>query len=171
MAISEAFFKNLCNLRSTDFDLKFLFLGEGISRKVYALDKDYVIKVAKGNEGIYQNKVELYVFTHVNLKLKKYLSPIACFKPNILIMERAVPLTNTLKDKYINVFNFSKDKAFFNDLCFLADKHYLFYEDLISVSSWGMLKDNNVLIDYGCTSPFGDMFYDLKFIMNSFKNN
>jgi hypothetical protein len=56
VAISEAFFKNLCSLKSTDFDSRFMFLGEGISRKVYALDKNYVIKVAKGNEGIYQNK-------------------------------------------------------------------------------------------------------------------
>lgn len=170
MSISETLFKSLCSLKSTDFDSRFMFLGEGISRKVYALDKNYVIKVAKGNEGLYQNKVEHYVFTHVNSKLKKYLSPIACFKPNIMIMERAVPLSNTIKDKYINVFNFSKDKDFFNDLCILADKHYLFYEDLISVSSWGMLNDNYVLIDYGCTSPFGDMYYDLRFIMNSFKN-
>lgn|GEM_PF-722840 len=170
MSISEELFKSLYSLKNTDFDSSFTLLGEGISRKVYALDKNYVIKVAKGNEGIYQNKVEHYVYTHVDLKLKKYLSPIACFKPNIIIMERAAPLSNTIKDKYINVFNFYKDEDFFNDLCILADKHYLFYEDLISVSSWGILNDNYVLIDYGCTSPFGDIFYDLKFIMNNIKN-
>lgn len=170
MSISEALFASLCGFKSTDFDSNFTLLGEGISRKVYGLDKNYVIKVAKGNEGIFQNKVEHYVYTHVDFNLKKYLSPIACFKPNLIIMERAEPLSNTLKDKYINVFDFYKDGDFFHDLCNLADKYYLFYEDLISVSSWGIIDDKSVLIDYGCTSPFGDMFYDFKFIMNCFKN-
>lgn len=171
MSISEELFKSLYKMKSSDFDLNFDFLGEGISRKVYALDNKYVIKVAKDKEGVYQNKVEHFVYSHVNIKLKKYLAPIACFKPNLVIMERAVPLSNTDENNYINVFNFYKDANFFKDLSYLADRFYLFYEDLISYSSWGILKDKFVLIDYGCTSPFGDMFYDIEFIMNSYKNS
>lgn len=163
-------FTNLCKFKDIDFDLSFNFLGEGISRKVYALDNKYVIKVPKNKDGIYQNKVEHYVYTHIDYKLKKYLCPIACFKPNLMIMERAVPICHSAKEKYINVFNFYKDPNFFKNLCTLADKYYLFYEDLISTSSWGIIDDKYVLIDYGCTSPFGDVFYDLEFIMNSFKN-
>lgn len=169
MSISEEAFTRLYKLKNADFDLNFNLLGEGISRKVYALDNDYVVKVAKDKEGIYQNMVEHYVYTHINFKLKKYLCPIACFKPNLIIMERALPLCNTVENKYINVFDFFKDGNFFKDLCYIADKYYLFYEDLISSSSWGIINDKNVLIDYGCTNPFGDIFYDIEFIMNSFK--
>jgi len=171
MPISEELFTNLYKLKTEDFDLNFKLLGEGISRKVYALDDKYVIKVAKEKEGIYQNNVEHYVYTHIKFNLKKYLASIACFKPNLIIMERAVPISNTITDEYINVFNFYNDTNFFKDLCYLADKYYLFYEDLISSSSWGIINDKYVLIDYGCTSPFGDMFYDMEFIMNSFKNS
>lgn len=171
MPISKELFTYLYKLKTEDFDLNFKFLGEGISRKVYALDDKYVIKVAKDKEGIYQNRVEHYVYTHINFKLKKYLASIACFKPNLIIMERAIPLRNTVKDEYINVFNFYKDKNFFKDLCYLADKYYLFYEDLISSSSWGIINDNIVLIDYGCTSVFGDMYYDMEFIMNSLESS
>lgn len=169
MSISSELFINLYKFKKEDFDINFEFLGEGISRKVYALDDNYVLKVAKDEEGIYQNKVEHYVYTHINFKLKKYLASIACFKPNLLIMERAKPLSSTFNDEFINVFNFNKDDNFFKDLCYLADKYYLFYEDLISPSSWGIINDKNVLIDYGCTSYFGDMYYDVEFLMNSFR--
>lgn len=167
MPISQELFESLCKLNDEEFDSKFEFLGEGISRKVYNLNDKYVIKVAKDREGLYQNKVEHYVYTRINTKYISYLAKIACYTPRILIMQKAIPLTKDYKEKFINVFTFNNSKDLLDDLCFIADKYYLFYEDLISASSWGLINEKYVLIDYGCTSPFGDMFYEMEFFMNS----
>ena len=140
----------------------FMFLGEGISREVYAINEEYVIKIAKGKEGLYQNKVEKFVFMHCGKKLKKYLCPIICFRKDRLIMPRAIPLTSLTADKYLDIRRIREDKNTYKDLMFLTNRFYLFYDDIISVSSWGILDGNPVLIDYGCTNERGDIYYDSK---------
>ena len=57
-------FKNICNLSNEEIAKKYLFLGEGISREVYSINKYYVIKVAKIDDGSYQNRIENHVYTH-----------------------------------------------------------------------------------------------------------
>jgi hypothetical protein len=141
---------------------KFLFLGEGISREVYAIDDDYVIKVAKGREGLYQNKVERYVFTHCDKNLKKYLCPILWFRSDMIFMPRAIPLSSLTSKKYLDIKKIRSDENAYEDLKYLINRFYLFYEDIESVSSWGLINGLPVLIDYGCTNELGDLYYDSK---------
>lgn len=142
---------------------EFKFLGEGISRRVYAINDNFVVKVAKGNEGIYQNRVEYFVYTHAGNNFEIYLCPIVWYQPDRLIMRRAVPLSRHHKSKYVNLSKIRPERSAYSDLNKLASSFYLFYEDIISTSSWGILNSNAVLIDYGCTSYRGDMFYNTLF--------
>jgi hypothetical protein len=164
--INQQLFKELYSLKEEDFYKRFEFLGEGISRKVFALNDEYVLKLAKDEEGYYQNKIEQHVYSYCPVKLKKYLCPIACYKPHLLIMKRAEPLASVIGEKYVNLKTLRKEPKLFDDLNYLADKFYLFYEDLICVSSWGSLNSENVLMDYGCTSYNGDFFYEMYFLFN-----
>jgi hypothetical protein len=155
-------------MKEEDFYRNYEFLGEGISRKVFALNNEYVAKLAKDKEGIYQNHIEHFVYVNADYKTLKYLCPIVCFSPKLLIMKRANPITGNTKGDYVNLLKLRNERSVFRDINNLADKFHLFYEDLISVSSWGKLEGENVLIDYGCTTPYGDMYYDLLFLLNCF---
>ena len=168
MKISQELFIDLYNSKEEDFYSRFEFLGEGISRKVFALNEEYVLKLAKDEEGYYQNKIEQHVYANSPSKLRKYLCPVVCYKPRLLIMKRAEPLSKTIQGKYVNLKNIRKEPDLFEDLSYLADRFYLFYEDLISISSWGTLNNENVLMDYGCTSYKGDFFYEMHFLFNRF---
>jgi hypothetical protein len=154
-----SFFKNICNLSDKEIAKKYEFLGEGISRRVYSINEYYVVKVAKVDDGRYQNRVENYVYTHAPKNMIKYLCPILWFEPDRIIMRKAIPLSNILKDKYINLKNIRPEKESYMDLNKLTNNFILFPEDIISTSSWGILDNKNVLIDYGCTSDLGDAFY------------
>lgn len=167
MSISQELFTKLYKMKEEDFYNKFEFLGEGISRKVFALNEEYVLKLAKDKEGYYQNKIEQHVYSNAPTKLKKYLCPIICYKPSLMIMKRATPLTKTINEKFIYLKSIRNEPDFFKDLNYLADRFYLYYEDLICTSSWGILGNENVLIDYGCTSYKGDFYYELYFLVNS----
>lgn len=143
---------------------KYKFLGEGISRKVYAINNDYVVKLAKGEDGIYQNKIEYYVYSNSGDYLRKYLCPIVWFKPEMLIMRRAEPLSEYIKSRFLSLDSLRPEKNAVSDINLLTNKFLLDYEDIISTSSWGKLENTNVLIDYGCTSRIGDNFYDFLFL-------
>jgi hypothetical protein len=169
LKINQELFAELYRLKEEDFHKNFEFLGEGISRKVFALNEEYVIKVAKDMEGYYQNKIEQNVYCHAPVTLQKYLCPIGCFKPKLMSMKRAEPLSRTVQGKYVNLKTLGKEAELLRDLSYLADRFNLFYEDLICVSSWGRLEDRLVLIDYGCTSYNGDFYYEMYFIMNKLR--
>ena len=155
----KMFFKNICSHSDKEIAMKYAFLGEGISRKVYSINDDYVIKVAKVNDGRYQNRVENYVYTHAPKNMVKYLCPIVWFEPDRIIMRKAIPLSSLIKDKYINLKKIRPESESYADLSKLTNDFILFAEDIISTSSWGILNNKNVLIDYGCTSHLGDAFY------------
>lgn len=158
--------RKLCDLNEEEIARRYKYLGEGISRKVYAIDGNYVIKLAKDSDGYHQNRVEQYVYTHVNEHLRKYLCPLILFKPKSIIMRRSKPLSEIIKDKYINIKTIRQEKTACRDLNHLAKKYYLYYSDIIDTSSWGKLEDENVLIDYGCTSEEGDHYYNFLFLLN-----
>jgi hypothetical protein len=162
MSNSTRLFYNIYNMDIKEISKRFQFLGEGISRAVFAVNDDYVIKVAKGREGLYQNKVEKYVFTHSGKDLRKYLCPIIWFKPDMLVMPRAVPLSFFTSKKYLDIKKIRSEPEAFEDLKLLTKRFYLFYEDIVSVSSWGLLDNKPVLIDYGCTNERGDIYYKYK---------
>jgi len=155
--------RKLCDLNEEEIAGRYKYLGEGISRKVFAIDDDYVIKLAKDSDGYHQNRVEQYVYTQVNEHLRKYLCPLILFTPKCIIMTRAQPLSEIIKDKSVNIKTIRQEKTACRDLNYLAKKYYLLYDDIIDTSSWGKLEDENVLIDYGCTSEEGDHYYDFLF--------
>jgi hypothetical protein len=155
----ELLFKNVCFLSNRQISKKYKYLGEGISREVYAINEDFVVKVAKGKEGIYQNRVEHHVYIHVDKNLLKYLCPIVWFQPDKLIMRRAIPLSKYNKNQFIDINSIRPEKDLIVDLKQLANSFLLFYEDIISTSSWGIYKNERVLIDYGCTEQIGDIYY------------
>jgi hypothetical protein len=139
---------------------RFLFLGEGLSRRVYAIDDNYIVKVGKGREGFYQNKVERYVYYNCGDYLRKYINPIIWSASDMLIMPRAKLLSDVTRAKYIDLTSIRPEPDAYRDILYLTNKFYLFYEDIISVTSWGIVNGIPVLIDYGCTSEEGDRFYD-----------
>jgi hypothetical protein len=154
-----AFFKEVCALDKRKIAKKYKFLGEGISRKVYAINDDYVIKIAKGYDGIYQNRIENHVFKNASEAQIKYLCPIVWFQTERLIMRRATPLSNKDNSEFIDLNTIRPEKDAARVLKKMANSFYLYYEDIIAISSWGVYDKKNVLIDYGCTESIGDFYY------------
>jgi len=156
---NKILFRNICKLSNKQIAMKYSFLGEGISREVYSINENYVIKVAKIDDGSYQNKVENHVYTHATKDLVKYLCPIVWFEPNRIIMRRAIPLSTLIRDQYIDFKTIRPEKESYDDLNKLINNYMLLAEDIFSTSSWGIYNNKKVLIDYGCTTYFGDAFY------------
>ncbi|MGL5245419.1 MAG: hypothetical protein ACRC7R_09630 [Sarcina sp.] len=150
----------LCNMSIKNFNKNFKFLGEGISRRVYKINDSLVIKVAKGEDGIYQNYVENYVFNKCSNKYKKYLCPVLYYKNRILIMPKAEPYLNIFRERFIDLSSLRDEISVKEDIFTLSIEFMLFLEDLYSPSSWGMINYNYYLIDYGCTSNTGDIVYE-----------
>lgn len=153
--------KYLNSLSLKDFKKNFDFLGEGIARKVFSLNHDLVIKVAKGEDGLHQNFVEAYVYKNTPPNLKRYLCPVCAYNKKILLMKKAEVFPSFRKDNYINVENLREEDSLLADLHLLEKQFFLFREDLYAKSSWGFIDDNFYLIDYGCTNPRGDLIYEL----------
>ena len=74
-------------------------------------------------------------------------------------MRRAFPLSSLIKDKYIDLKTIRPEKESYADLNKLTNNFILLAEDIISTSSWGIYNNENVLIDYGCTTYLGDALY------------
>jgi len=156
-------FKKIYKMSNQEIAKKYEFIGEGICRRVYSINENYVVKIAKPEDGQYQNRVENYVYTHATKDLIKYLCPIVWFNPDRIIMRRAIPLSSLTKEKYINPRTIRPEKQAFADLNKLTKNFILDAEDIISTSSWGIYNNENVLIDYGCTSYLGDALYTALF--------
>lgn len=79
---------------------KYFKIGSGSSRRVFALDKNTVIKMAKDRRGMAQNLVELRVFE----KTPERVAKIKWYHPKgyYLIVERCTSLDRFLEDKDVN---------------------------------------------------------------------
>ena len=152
--------KYLSNLPMKEYKKKFTFLGEGIARKVFALNKNLVVKVAKGEDGLHQNFVESYIFKNAPYNLKRYLCPVLLYNKRILIMPRAEVFPDIRRKTFVDLKKLREESSIEEDIYTLAEKYFLFKEDLYVHSSWGIINDNYYLIDYGCTSCEGDLYYD-----------
>lgn len=156
-------FKQVCSLSNKEIAKKYEFIGEGMCREVYSITEDYVVKVAKVDGGRYQNSIENHVYTHASKNLLKYLCPIIWYEPNRIIMRRAIPLSSIIKDKQIDLKTIRPEKESYDDVKKLTHDFILDPEDIISTSSWGIYNNKNVLIDYGCTTYLGDIFYTIRY--------
>lgn len=128
----------------------FLFLGSGIARAVYALNNYYVVKVAMNRDGLDQCMLEHEVFISCNQRYLKYLCPVLWYRPGMIIMPRAFPLTMLSPSSTFKISSLGSHA--FRDLKQLSKEYDLLFGDIESSSSWGMLSGKPVLIDYGCTN-------------------
>ncbi|SKA77578.1 hypothetical protein SAMN05443428_10240 [Caloramator quimbayensis] len=152
MGSMSKLFNRIYDMELYEIQRSFPYLGEGISRAVFAVNNDYVVKVAKDLDGDYQCKVEYYVYTHTNKILKDYLCPIVWYKRGMIAMPRAIPLSYYIREPYIDISKVRSDRNSYEDLIRLSNKFNLLFEDIVSTSSWGILNNRMVLIDYGCTN-------------------
>ena len=151
----------------TYFKKHLLFLGEGISRVVFALNDYLVLKVAKSSDGLMQNFIENYVYDSCPTSLKKYLCPVIFCNNKYLIMLRTIPYIDIYNKKFIDISNLRDETTAKNDIILLANNFHLFKDDLKKISSWGIFNNECYLIDYGCNSPEFDDFYNNLMINNS----
>lgn len=139
------------------------FLGQGASRMVYGINDDYVIKVSKNRTGKYQCKTEYFIYNDVNSQDKKFFCPVVWYKPGMLVMMRANSFTKILGIKHGSIFEYTtikRNSVFFKNIKKIAKYYDLLYPDIKTISSWGILNNKPVLIDYGCTNSLYDRYFD-----------
>lgn len=148
-------FSKLCSTDKYLIESNLNYIGKGSGRKVYAIDENYVIKIPRNSSGVLQNKVENNIYNTANENLKEYLCPIVFYSNDIIIMKRALPLNSFITNRGLNmleILNSRKRNEFFKEMKPLLKYYDLLYEDIIAISSWGLLNNKPVLIDYGCTN-------------------
>lgn len=161
MELNNRIFTNLSNCSIKKLNKKYKFLGEGIARKVFELNNKLVIKVAKNEDGYHQNFVERYIYANCTPELKRYLCPIIYSDDRIIVMLKALPYHKLSgKHSFIDPRTFRNEQTVISDLKKLINEYHLFTEDIFAARSWGAIDNNFYLIDFGCTSDFGDSYYD-----------
>lgn len=145
------------NLDQIDFEVKNPLLGMGTSRKVFQVSDYWVAKVPLNDIGILQNKNEVSIYNEFkHSKYEKLLAP--CFaleSNNIILMRKAngLPLLKTmtisdyLKEKFPTIQSY--DRKLVSDFIRIA---YLHMDDIYTSDAWGILNEELVLLDYGCSS-------------------
>jgi hypothetical protein len=154
-------------------------LSSGSSRIVFLTPEKTVLKLAKNNKGIAQNKEELKIGGK-----SKYVNKILSSDKNFLWLE--VPFLDKINEKdFKEMTNFifedfgdsikyqlsksskKKPKDFdsickdplFKDLINLIKKFKLMPGDIVRISSWGVKDNCPILIDTGLTSKVYSEFY------------
>lgn len=148
-------FEEIFLMSKKEIDNKFKYLGEGGGRIVYDINNDYVLKLSKFRGGYKQCETENYIYHNVQQHLKKYLCPVVWYKEDMIIMRKAIPLAKERKEKHKNVFRrlgISEEDTLYINIEELVKTFNLLYGDIKSLSSWGILDNQIILIDYGCTN-------------------
>lgn len=140
------------SMNLNEIDKSFTFLGSGCCRAVYAIDKSHVIKVAYCLDGYDQCGLENRIYRHVDKNLRRYLCPILWYRPGMIVMPRATPLSYLIKDDIVDLRKLGRGSTVPRDMKRLAKKYNLLYEDIVSPTSWGAINGQLYLIDYGCTN-------------------
>lgn len=155
-------FENIFLMSKREIDARFQLFGEGGGRLIYALDNNYVIKLSKFDGGLKQCRAEHYIYNNAQEDLKKYLCPVVWYKEDMLIMRKAIPFAKNKKRKnedFFNIFNIKKEDTLYKNIIELVKTYDLLFGDIKSLSSWGLLDNQIVLIDYGCTNDIFDKYF------------
>lgn len=134
------------------------YVGSGSGRRVFDLGNGYVVKVAKNQKGIAQNKAEYQIASLDNTKIFAKITNVTD-DFQLLIMEKATLINNiSIVWKYFNVKN---NKEFYqlewlNDI---LSKHDLLFVDLCRPANWGIIDNHPIIIDYGFTSRVKKKYY------------
>ena len=144
------------NLKTYDFEKMILnlqqgrlrFIGAGSSRRVYDIGDGYVVKAAKNYRGLKQNRMEYMVF---NNEKSRILAPVLAISEDnrFLIMRKGERLNSFYP--VLQYYNVKNMKELTNEPQFmvLKNKYLLAGGDLVRISSWGMVNEVPLLIDYG----------------------
>lgn len=151
---NEELFEKVYNMTKVEIEKNFEYIGEGAGRAVYAINKKYVLKLAKSKGGDKQCEMEYYIYNNAPKYLKRFLCPVVWYKDDMIIMKRATSLLKTGEYRHKNIFRLfglSVEDPFVKKVNKLVDTFDLLYGDVKSISSWGLLNGQLVLVDYGCT--------------------
>ena len=134
------------------------YIGSGSGRKVFDMENGYVIKMAKNQAGIAQNKSEYIISAndHSNL-FAKVVQASNDFK--LLMMQKADKIYNiSYVLKYFNVTS-KRDLLNSKELQNIKRSYNLLLADLDRKSSWGIINGRPVIIDYGFTREVSERYY------------
>ena len=134
------------------------YIGSGSGRQVFDLGNGYVIKVAKNQAGIAQNKSEYRISSNdYSYLFAKVIQVSNDFK--LLIMKKADRIYNI---SYVwTYFNVKSKKELFKSKEFqnIKMKYNLLLGDFARKSSWGIIEGRPVIIDYGFTRDVMKRYY------------
>jgi len=159
---------NLKEIISGIKNRKYKLLGVGSSRRVYDLNDGNVVKVARDIRGIYQNQTENKIY--LSRKSNFFAEVVVITEDNrCLIMPKAKKIKNIgTVYKYYNVKNFRK-LAILDHLNDDINDNNLSKADLFNPSSWGIIDDVPVLIDYGLTHALYKKYYGLNLFLKRYQ--
>jgi len=146
---------------------KHKLLGTGSSRRVYDLDNGFVIKIARDIRGIHQNKNEHKIYSES--KSNFFAEVVAVSEEyRCLIMPKAGRIkTVETVCRYYNVKNIGS--LLHGQLASDIKNGNLSKPDLIRPSSWGLVNDVPLIIDYGLTHEIYRKYYGLNKLFKKFK--
>lgn len=188
IAKSEFFFKELendsYNARKEYAEKHLKHLSSGSSRIVYLTKENTVIKLAKNNKGIAQNKAEANpkMTSKFLNKIIKYADNFAWIETHYLekitekefekltdlnFKEFGDAISYGLRDVSSNSdqekpdnFDTIKKSEIFKEIEKLGKEFHLLPGDMSRISSWGKKDNVPVLIDAGLTRKVYDKYYD-----------
>lgn len=155
---------------------KFILLNKGTGRNVYLIGDVYVLKIAKNNKGIAQNKTEIKIS-----KCDEYdaiIANIVEYDDNgfYVISQKANRITdNIFKDltglqfsDFLYYLRFNKNwtgenKIFYDKINTLISRFDLDRFDISHESSWGVFNNKPVIVDYGLDKITARKLYGVKY--------
>lgn len=138
------------------------YIGQGSARKVYDLNNGFVIKIARNIKGLAQNEAEFLISKDSkSALLAKVYFLSSDYK--YLIMKKANKIKN--EEKFLSYFNIQDKRELKKDKSIkeIHDKYNLVWADLYKLTSWGIINNKLVLIDYGYTKEIYNELYKEKY--------
>lgn len=157
-------------------DENFKMIGKGTGRYVYDINNIFVLKLAKNNKGIEQNKTEINISK--SGKYNDIIANIVEYDDNglYLIQQKAYRITEqNFKDitglqfqgfLYYLRHNIKWDGSnltFYNKVNSLINTFQLDRFDIANENSWGIINDNVVIVDYGLDMDTARKLYNIKY--------
>ena len=151
-------------------------LNKGTGRCVYDINNEYVLKLAKNNKGIEQNKTEINISK--SSKYNDITAKVVEFDENglYLIQQKAYRLTEQgFKDitgLQLQGFLYylrhdkkwdGKNVKFYNKVNSLVNEFELDRFDIANENSWGIINNNVVIVDYGLDMNTARKLYGVKY--------
>lgn len=149
---------DFANIENKILRKEYKIIGKGSGRIVYDLENGYVVKVAINAKGFAQNHAEHYLYSDDKTGI---FARILHVEENhkYIIMEKAEKIRNLSPVR--NHFKVKSNKELFKikTISDMQVKYNLNIADLRRSSSWGLINDIPVIIDYGLTRAVFDEHY------------